>query len=94
MSEPVITMCPTMANPEAFTSVPELRQELHRANESIFSLADRLHRMNGLANYLSDRLIKLVQAHLAEDQATIQAELAELAEHYQRDQQAKQGRPH
>ncbi|PIV87616.1 MAG: hypothetical protein COW48_10505 [Hydrogenophilales bacterium CG17_big_fil_post_rev_8_21_14_2_50_63_12] len=94
MSDPIITMCPTMANPEAFSSVPELRQELHRANESIFGLADRLHRMNGLANYLSDRLIKLVQAHLAEDQTTIQAELTELAENYQREQQAKQGRQH
>ena len=28
------------------------------------------------------------------DQDAIQAELAELAEHYQREQQAKQGRPH
>lgn len=94
MSRPTITMAPTMANPEAFTTVPELREELHRANENIFSLADRLHRMNGLANYLSDRLIKLIQAHLAGDLTTIQAELEELAEHYQREQKAKQGRQH
>lgn len=94
MNGPTITMAPTMANPEAFDSVPELREELHRANGNIFELASRLHRMNGLANYLSDRLIKLVQAHLADDQATIQAELAELAEHYQREQKAKQWRPH
>lgn len=94
MSDPVITMCPTMANPDAFTTVPELREELRRANDSVFTLGERLHRMNCLANYLSDRLIKLVQAHIGGDQETIKTELADLAAHYEREQQAKQGGLH
>lgn len=43
MSGPTITMCPTMANPEAFDNVEELRQELHRANDSVLQLTDQLH---------------------------------------------------
>ncbi|PQA82758.1 hypothetical protein C5F52_14380 [Limnohabitans sp. TS-CS-82] len=89
-----ITAMPTMANPEAFTTVPELREELRRANDSVFALGERLHRMNCLANYLSDRLIKLVQAHIGNDQATLKNELAELAAHYEREQKAKQGGLH
>lgn len=94
MTTPIITACPTMANPDAFTDINELREELHRANGKMFDTAQRLHRMSGLANYISDRLIKLIQAHLASDEETIKAELTELAEHYQREQQAKKGGIH
>lgn len=94
MSTPIITACPTMANPDAFTDINELREELHRANGKMFDTAQRLHLMSGLANYLSDLLMKLILAHLASDEETIKAELTDLAEHYQREQKAKKGEIH
>ncbi|MGQ0708735.1 MAG: hypothetical protein ACT4NV_03195 [Rhodoferax sp.] len=89
-----VTICPTITNPEAIHSIPELRREFHRANENIIVLADQLDRVSDFAHQLRMQLTKLVQAHIAGDQPAIQAELTELAERYQREQQAKPWRQH
>jgi hypothetical protein len=65
MSDPVITMCPTMANPEAFTTVPELREELRRANDLVLEMGQRLHAMNTVAHQLGEVLSDLVLLHIA-----------------------------
>jgi len=88
------TMSLTITNPEAFDTVQELRQKLHRANDNIVNLSDQLHCMNYLVNCLSNRIIRLVQAHLADDQATIETELTELTAHCLREKKSKHGGLH
>ncbi|WP_310627062.1 hypothetical protein [Limnohabitans sp.] len=41
----LITACPTLCNPEAFHTVPELRTELHRANGKLLEAYERIHGM-------------------------------------------------
>lgn len=65
MSNPTITMCPTMANPEAFHTVPELRQELHRANENLLKLTDQLHSLSCVTQDISEVLANILIAHMA-----------------------------
>ena len=65
MSDPIITMCPTMANPEAFSTVPELRDELHRANENLLKMADRLHSLTCVTQDISEVLANILVAHMA-----------------------------
>jgi len=38
-----ITAAPTMCNPEAFDTVPELRVELHRANAKLLQVVEQMH---------------------------------------------------
>jgi hypothetical protein len=64
MNGPTITMAPTMANPEAFDSVPELREELHRANGQILKLSEQLHRLTCVTQDVSECLARLVVAHM------------------------------
>ena len=64
MSGPTITMCPTMANPEAFDNVEELRQELHRANDSVLQLTDQLHETRYVLQGVSASLARVVFAHM------------------------------
>ena len=64
MSGPTITMCPTMANPEAFDNVEELRQELHRANDSVLQLTDQLHETRYVLQGVSESLARVVFAHM------------------------------
>lgn len=78
MSGPTITMCPTMANPEAFTTVPELREELHRANATILKMADQLHSLSCITQDISERLSRMVLAHMAGKQDAVKRELDEI----------------
>ena len=64
MSGPTITMCPTMANPEAFDNVEELRRELHRANDSVLQLTDQLHETRYVLQGVSESLARVVFAHM------------------------------
>ena len=66
MSQPTVTMCPTLANPEAFSTVPELREELHRANASILKMADQLHALSCVTQDISERLSRMVQEIMKE----------------------------
>lgn len=60
-----ITAMPTMANPEALTTVKELREELHRANENLFKMADRLHSLTCVTQDISEVLANILVAHMA-----------------------------
>lgn len=40
-----ITTAPTLCNPEALSTVPELRAELHRANEKLLFVAEQTHQL-------------------------------------------------
>ena len=64
MNGPTITMCPTMANPEAFDNIEELRQELHRANANLLQLTDRLHEERYVLQSVSEALSRVVFAHM------------------------------
>ena len=78
MSGPTITMCPTLANPEAFSTVPELREELHRANDSILKLSDQLHSLSCVTQDISERLSRMVLGHMAGDQDAVKRELDDI----------------
>ncbi len=78
MSGPTITMCPTMANPEAFSTVLELREELHRANATILKMADQLHSLSCITQDISERLSRMVLAHMAGKQDAVKRELDEI----------------
>ena len=78
MSRPTITMAPTMANPEAFSTVLELREELHRANATILKMADQLHSLSCITQDISERLSRMVLAHMAGKQDAVKRELDEI----------------
>ena len=64
MSGPTITMCPTMANPEAFDNVEELRQELRRANDSVLQLTEQLHETRYVLQGVAESISRVVFAHM------------------------------
>ena len=57
-----ITVGPTLSNPNAFETVQELREELHRANATLLDSCERLHRLamqhNNVLNW-----IELIATH-------------------------------
>ena len=59
-----ITAMPTMANPEAFTTVLELRVELHRTNALLLEIGERLHTMNTRADQLGEVLACVMRFHM------------------------------
>lgn len=75
MSDPIITMCPTMANPDAITDVAELRQELHRANENVLRLTDELHELKYVLQSVSESLATVVLAHMQGQHDFVKREL-------------------
>lgn len=64
MSGPTITRCPTLANPEAFDNVDDLRKELQRANENVLQLTDQLHEERYVVMRVSESLSRVVWAHM------------------------------
>ena len=94
MSNPTITMCPTMANPEAFSTVPELREELHRANDSILKLSDQLHSLSCVTQDISERLSRMVLGHMAGDQGAVKRELDDIVAKHVKVVQKPQGGLH
>ena len=94
MSKPTITMCPTMANPEAFSTVPELREELHRANTTILKMADQLHSLSCITQDISERLSRMVLAHMAGKPEAVKRELDEIVAKHVKVVQKPQGGVH
>ena len=94
MSQPTVTMCPTLANPEAFSTVPELREELHRANASILKMADQLHALFCVTQDISERLSRMVLGHMAGDQDAVKGELDEIVAKHVKVVQQPQGGLH
>jgi VIT1/CCC1 family predicted Fe2+/Mn2+ transporter len=64
VSDPTITLCPTLANPEAFDNVDALCQELHRANENVLQLTDQLHETRYVLQGVGESLSRVVWAHM------------------------------
>jgi hypothetical protein len=56
---------PTMANPEAFDSVPELRRELHRTNRELLALAATAQSYQEVGVEVSVTLHKVLLMYLA-----------------------------
>jgi hypothetical protein len=89
MNDPVITMGPTLANPEAFTTVPELREELRRANDLVLEMSERLHTMNTAAHHLSEMLRVLMEKNMAGETEKVVALLDKLQAHHMRSDPGK-----
>lgn len=94
MSQPTVTMCPTLANPEAFDNVEELREELHRANASILKMADQLHTLSCVTQDISKRLARVVLGHMAGDQDAVKRELDDIVAKHVKVVQQPQGGLH
>lgn len=94
MSKPTITMCPTMANPEAFSTVPELREELHRANATILKMPDQLHEERYVLQSVSESLAHVVLGHMAGDQDAVKRELDKIVAKHVKVVQKPQGGVH
>lgn len=78
MNEPLITMAPTLSNPEAFSTVDELRRELHRANSELLEVSEHLHGARCALQDVARTLSKLVLAYLAGDGAKVADLLADV----------------
>ena len=94
MSGPTITMCPTMANPEAFDNVEELRQELHRANDSVLQLTDQLHETRYVLQGVSESLARVVFAHMQAKHDDVRSLLDNLVANHVKVVQKPQGGLH
>ncbi|MEX3688885.1 hypothetical protein AB3X91_30760 [Paraburkholderia sp. BR14263] len=57
----------TLKNPDAFDSVPELRRELHQANETLLKYACALNERDELGSALSGLIHRLLCQHLRDD---------------------------
>lgn len=69
---------PALADPEALDSVPELREELARANDLALKLAQQLFALTAAAHRVTSVLAKLMALHAAGDVAGLVAELERL----------------
>lgn len=80
MSKTIVTMGPTMCNPEAITDISELRRELHRANDTMFDLSSRVHDLTAIIQSMSIEMSKLFAPYIMGDQEAFQRELAAFAQ--------------
>ena len=94
MTTPIITACPTMANPEAFDNVEELRQELHRANDSILQLADQNHELKYVLQGVSHTLARVVAAHIEGNHDFVKRELDDIVAKHVKIVQKPEGAVH
>ena len=94
MSGPTITMCPTMANPEAFDNVEELRQELRRANDSVLQLTEQLHETRYVLQGVSESLARVVFAHMQAKHDDVKSLLDNLVANHVKVVQKPQGGLH
>lgn len=83
-----------MANPEAFNTVPELREELHSANATILKMSEQLHSLSCVTQDISERLAKLVVAHIQGQDDYVKRELDEIVSRHVKVVQKPQGGVH
>lgn len=62
-----ITQGPTLANPDAFDSVPELRRELHRANKSLLDYSAALEQRDAVGRDFAGLINRVLLQHIAGD---------------------------
>jgi len=89
-----VTMGPTIVNPAALTSVEELRTELTNANNRLFEMALECHEQEHVVRTQAMLLNALVDAHLANDLASITKQLAHLTDVRREAEQAAQAKSH
>lgn len=77
MSTPLITVGPTLSNPEAFDSVEALRTELHRVNTELLAQAASRDAMRGALRFFANTLSGLLLAYLQQDSAKVAELLAQ-----------------
>ncbi|ARU23636.1 hypothetical protein RSSE_c3253 [Ralstonia solanacearum] len=83
-----------MANPEAFNSVAELREELHRANATILKMAEQMHSLNCIAQDISERMGRMVLGHMRGNPDAVKRELDDIVTHHVKVVQQPQGGLH
>lgn len=71
MSEFTVTVVPTMANPEAFDSIFDLRRLLHRANDDLLDLTGRLQDQTALTENVCQSFFTVIKAHANGDAARV-----------------------
>lgn len=94
MSGPTITMCPTLANPDAINDVAELRQELHRANDNLLRLTGQLHEERYVLQSVSEALSRVVLAHMQGQHDIVKRELDAIVAKHVKVVQKPQGGMH
>ncbi len=94
MSTLIITACPTMANPDAFTDINELREELHRSNDSILQLADQNHELKYVLQGVSHTLARVVAAHIDGKHDFVKRELDDIVAKHVKIVQKPEGAVH
>lgn len=62
-----ITQGPTLANPEAFASVPELRRELHRANKTLLDYSAALEQRDAVGRDFAGLINRVLLQHIVGD---------------------------
>ncbi|WP_197419306.1 hypothetical protein [Burkholderia sp. BDU5] len=62
-----ITQGPTLANPEAFDSVPELRRELHRVNKTLLDYSAALEQRDAVGRDFAGLINRVLLQHIAGD---------------------------
>lgn len=62
-----ITQGPTLANPEAFDSVPELRRELHRANKTLLDYSAALEHRDAVGRDFAGLINRVLLQHIVGD---------------------------
>jgi len=62
-----ITQGPTLANPDAFDSVPELRRELHRANKVLLDYSAALEQRDAVGRDFAGLINRVLLQHIAGD---------------------------
>lgn len=69
----VIVQGPTLANPEAFDTVVELRRELHRANASLLEYSAQVERRDAVGIELAGLVNAVLMQHLRGDHRGVAA---------------------
>lgn len=62
-----ITQGPTLANPDAFDSVPELRRELHRANKALLDYSAALEQRDAVGRNFAGLINRVLMQHIVGD---------------------------
>ena len=80
----LITMCPTLIDPRAISTVPELRAALKRANDELFSQAQQLHEQKSYCQQMDQALFGLVGLYRKGELKAVLAQLDDLSKRCKR----------
>lgn len=69
----IVIQGPTLANPEAFNTLPELRRELHRANADLLRYSAALQERDAVGNEFAGLINAVLMQHLRGDHRGVAA---------------------